>query len=111
MIDKSQEGVFKRLLEIAEVAQYDKKEQFVYQESLKDYWDLKSSMETYFMEGKEEGRELGRQEGRQEGIEEGKKEQAIKTAITLLKSNVDLSIISTSTELSVEELEKLKNEL
>ena len=62
-------------------------------------------------EGKEEGRELGRQEGRQEGIEEGKKEQAIKTAITLLKSNVDLSIISTSTELSVEELEKLKNEL
>ncbi len=35
-----QEGVFKRLLEIAEVAQYDKKEQFVYQESLKDYWDL-----------------------------------------------------------------------
>jgi predicted transposase/invertase (TIGR01784 family) len=109
--DNLQEGVFRRLLEIAEVAQYDKKEQFVYQESLKDYWDLKSSMETYFMEGKEEGRELGRQEGRQEGIEEGKKEQAIKTAITLLKSNVDLSIISTSTGLSVEELEKLKNEL
>ena len=117
--DNLQEGVFKRLLEIAEVAQYDEKQQFVYKESLKDYWDLKSVIHTYFSEGKEEGKIEGREEGKIEGREEGKiegreegkKEQAIKTAVTLLKNNIDLSIIFTSTGISIEELEKLKSEL
>jgi predicted transposase/invertase (TIGR01784 family) len=93
--DNLQEGVFKRLLEIAEVAKYNKKQQSVYQESLKDYWDLNSVVHTYFTDGKIEG----------------KKEQAIETAISLLKNNVDLTIISASTGLSMEELKKLKSEL
>ena len=52
-----EEGIFKRLLEVAEISRMDSKEQAVYQESLKEYWDLKSAMETYFEEGREEGRE------------------------------------------------------
>ncbi|WP_291723014.1 hypothetical protein [Bernardetia sp.] len=44
------EGIFKRLFEIAKM---DKNERHVYQESLKDYWDLKSAMDTYFDDGKE----------------------------------------------------------
>ncbi|WP_375563095.1 hypothetical protein ACE193_11385 [Bernardetia sp. OM2101] len=56
---------------------------------------MNSVVHTYFTDGKIEG----------------KKEQAIETAITLLKNNVDLTIISTSTGLSMEELEKLKSEL
>jgi predicted transposase/invertase (TIGR01784 family) len=88
--DNLQEGVFKRLLEIAEVAKYNKKQQSVYQESLKDYWDLNSVVHTYFTDGK--------------------KVQANETALVLLKSNVDLAIISASTGLSMEELEKLKSE-
>ena len=43
-------GIFKRLFEIAEIAKMDRKELAIYQESLKDYWDLKSVMDTYFDE-------------------------------------------------------------
>ncbi|TAE03773.1 MAG: Rpn family recombination-promoting nuclease/putative transposase, partial [Bacteroidetes bacterium] len=44
--DKPEElqfGIFKRLMELAEISCYNKKEQSVYQESLKEYWDLKSA--------------------------------------------------------------------
>ena len=51
-----EEGIFKRLLEVAEISRMDSREQAVYQESLKEYWDLKSAMETYYEDGIEEGR-------------------------------------------------------
>lgn len=50
-----EEGVFKKLFELAEIASMKTRERTVYENSLKDYWDLKSSMETYFKEGREEG--------------------------------------------------------
>ncbi|NJO01696.1 MAG: PD-(D/E)XK nuclease family transposase [Bacteroidia bacterium] len=52
-----EEGIFKKLLELAEISRMTSKEQAVYQESLKDYWDLKSAMDTYFKEGKQEGKQ------------------------------------------------------
>ncbi len=102
--DNLQAGVFRRLLEVAEVAKYDKKEQFVYQESLKDYWDLKSSMDTYFLEGKEEGRE----EGREEGKEEGKQQQAIESALIGIKEGAGNALLVKMTGLSEEEINKLR---
>lgn len=88
-----QEGIFKRLLEVVEVAQYNADEQFVYQESLKDYWDLKSSMDTYFMEGKEEGRE----------------EQAIKSALIAIKKGLENEFIEEMTGLSEGKINELRN--
>jgi hypothetical protein len=49
-------GIFKRLIEIAELATFDEAEQLDYRESLKAYWDLKSALSTSYEEGKAEGK-------------------------------------------------------
>ncbi|HMQ48985.1 MAG TPA: hypothetical protein PKA00_06085 [Saprospiraceae bacterium] len=72
------------------------KERTFYEDSLKDYWDLKSSMETYFKEGKAEG------------IAEGKKEQNIEIAKSALKNGLDVALIQKLTGLSKDEIEQLK---
>lgn len=72
-----EEGIFKKLFELAEIAKMKPKERTFYEDSLKDYWDLKSSMETYFKEGREEGKAEGRAQGLAEGKAEGKIEMAI----------------------------------
>lgn len=46
-----QEKVFQKLLEQAEIAKFDRKEQMAYQDSLKYYRDLKNSFDTYFERG------------------------------------------------------------
>lgn len=47
-------GIFKKLFELAEISRMKPKDRRVYENSLKDYWDLKSSMDTYYNEGKAE---------------------------------------------------------
>ena len=67
--------------------------------------------------GKQEGIELGKQEGielgKQEGIELGKQEgielEKIKIVKSLLKNDVDIETIIKSTDLTKEEIEKIKN--
>ncbi|NJO01515.1 MAG: PD-(D/E)XK nuclease family transposase [Bacteroidia bacterium] len=86
-----EEGIFKKLLELAEISRMTKKEQSVYHESLKDYWDLKSAMDTYF----------------EEGIEEGIK----RTAINALRKGLDIETIVELTELSAEQIEQLRSQL
>ena len=61
-----EDGVFKKLFDLAELARMEEKERTFYEDSLKDYWDLKSSMETYFNEGKAEGKAEGKVEGKVE---------------------------------------------
>ena len=65
-----------------------------------DYYDKYTKTEIYGMIEREEGKEEGREEGR----EEEKQEIAKK----LLKNNVDIEIIISSTGLSKEEIENLK---
>ena len=92
------EGIFKRLFEIAEIAKMDRKELAIYQESLKDYWDLKSAMDTYFGEGRIEGKIEGRIEGK------------IETAMNLINMGMDISQIAQATGLPLSKIEELKNE-
>jgi len=54
------------------------------------------------------GRQEGRQEGRKEGIEAGMKQEKIDIAIKMMKENLDSSLVSKVTGLSLEELHKLK---
>jgi predicted transposase/invertase (TIGR01784 family) len=60
---------------------------------------------------KEKVRKEGEMKGRKEGIEEsekkGKKEKAIEIALNLNKNNIPIEIISQTTGLPPEELEKL----
>lgn len=52
--DKFKEKIFKKLFDVAAIANYSKNEQFAYQDSLKYYRDLKNVMDTKFAEGKME---------------------------------------------------------
>ena len=83
-----EEGVFKKLFELAEIAKMKPKERTVYEDSLKDYWDLKSSMETYF--------------------KEGKAERNIEIAKMMLSDNEPIDKIIKYTKLSKEEVKELK---
>lgn len=98
-----QEKIFKKLFNTAEIAKYSKEERIAYQESLKYKRDLKNSLDTY----KEEGREEGRKEGR----EEGRKEKAVKVAEKAIKKGLDNATIQELTELSIEEIDRIRKEV
>jgi len=52
--DKFKEKIFKKLFDVAAIANYSKNELLAYQDSLKHYRDLKNVMDTKFEEGKME---------------------------------------------------------
>ena len=72
-----QEKVFTRLFEAAEIAKFDRKERYEYEESLKNYRDWFSVMETSenkgHAKGLKEGEKIGMEKGERIGMEKGKK--------------------------------------
>ncbi|MEM8642160.1 MAG: Rpn family recombination-promoting nuclease/putative transposase [Cyanobacteria bacterium P01_G01_bin.54] len=101
-----QEEVFKKLFEIAEISQFNREQLRSYENSLKYYRDLKSSMDTARDEGKAEGIAEGIGIGREEGIGMG-----IKTvALALLSEGASEALILKTTGLTAEQLERLKRE-
>ena len=79
-----QDKVFERLFEVAEIAKYDRKERYEYEESLKNYRDWFSVMETAEIRGLEKGMKKGMEKGIKQGIEKGIKqgiEKGIKQGI------------------------------
>jgi predicted transposase/invertase (TIGR01784 family) len=92
---KIREMVFMKLFEQAEIAKYDKKDRKIYEDSLKYYRDLKSSMDTYFEEGYEEG------------FGQGEKNKALITAKTMKEAGEPIDKIILYTQLTKEEIEKL----
>ncbi|NEO86684.1 MAG: hypothetical protein F6J87_20870 [Spirulina sp. SIO3F2] len=77
-----------------------------YENSLKYYRDLKNSMDTARYEGREEGIAEGIEIGRETGIDLGI--QAV--ALALLKEGVSDDIILKTTQLTPEQLQKLRQE-
>ena len=59
---------------------------------------------------REEGLREGRQEGLQEGLQEGQEAKAMEIARKLLATGADLKFISETTGLSLEQLQKLKDD-
>ncbi len=86
-----QERVFKKLFEAAEIAKFDPKEKAQYEESLKNYRDLKNVVDTSYEEGKEEGKE----------------EKVIEIILRAYKEGIDLNIISNISSKSIEEIKKI----
>jgi predicted transposase/invertase (TIGR01784 family) len=89
------DDVFSKAFEKAEIAKYGPNELDKYEDSLKTYRDLKGVIDTAFDEGK------------LEGLEEGKKEGKLETAKSLKSLGIAFEIISKSTGLTKEEIEKL----
>jgi predicted transposase/invertase (TIGR01784 family) len=65
----------------------------------------------FYQMGMREGINKGIQEGIKEGIQEGILKGVEKVALSMLKINVDINIIQTTTGLSLEEIEKLKSKI
>ena len=59
--------------------------------------------------GLQTGLQTGRQEGRQEGLQEGRQKGRQETALKLIENGIDITIISKSTGLSIDEIKALKN--
>jgi len=94
--EELQDKIFTKLFNLAEIAKMNDKERSGYQESLKDYWDLKSSMDTYYKEGFEEGEKRG------------EKKKAFEMANMMIQVGEPLEKIIQYTGLSKTEIEKLK---
>lgn len=88
----------------------NERERSVYEDSLKDYWDLKSAIDTYLKEGREEGREEGRIQGREEGRQEGQSEEKIETAKKAIERGLEISLIQELTGLPTETIQQLMEE-
>jgi len=94
--DKLRERVFEKLFATAEIAKFTPDQVRSYEDSLKYYRDMKNSLDTAKEEGLQEGREIGREE------------KAIEIARELLKNNVSLEVISSSTGLTRDQIESLR---
>nr|WP_279512459.1 PD-(D/E)XK nuclease family transposase [Candidatus Thiosymbion oneisti] len=92
---KLQESIFNKLFEQAEISNFNDEEYSEYEASLKTYRDLKNSIDT------------AREEGIEKGIEKGRREEKIMIAGKLKQQNIPPEIISRSTGLPIEEIEKL----
>jgi len=114
-----QDGIFQRLMELAEVACLTKKELGLYQESLKEYWDLDNSIDTAFMKGEqsgiEKGKELGLEEGKELGLQEGEQigvqKAKYKTAEKCLLKGFSVEETAEITELSLSEVQEIAKNL
>ena len=83
-----------------------------YEDSLKAYRDVKNSIDTALEKGREEGMAKGMEKGMAKGLEKGREEgmekEKISTARRLLSMGLSEKQVSTATELSLEEIQKLR---
>ncbi|MDE5676498.1 Rpn family recombination-promoting nuclease/putative transposase [Phocaeicola sp.] len=96
------EKIFQRLFDVAEIAKFDRKERYEYEDSLKAYRDWFSVMETAEIRGLERGMERGLQQG----IEQGRYLQLIETARKMKELGMDHDLIGRTTGLSHAEVIK-----
>ena len=122
-----QEKVFQHLFEAAEIAKFDRKERYEYEESLKVYRDWFSVMETAELrgmakgmakgiekgmakgieKGMAEGLAKGMAEGRAKGLEAGRAESLWNVALKMKQDGLDASFIAKFTGLPEEEINNL----
>ncbi|GAB4396825.1 MAG: Rpn family recombination-promoting nuclease/putative transposase [Microscillaceae bacterium] len=85
------EAIFKKLFEVAEIANYDEKERYAYHSSLKYYRDLKNVIDTAV----------------EEAVKITKDNTKSEIAKALKDEGVDWEVIMKTTQLTKEEIEKL----
>jgi len=82
-----------------------------YEDSLKAYRDIKNSIDTALEKGREEGMAKGMEKGLEKGREEGMEKEKIATARRLLSMGLSEEQVSTATELPLEEIQKLREQV
>ncbi len=97
--DILKEEVFLKGFEVAEIANFNKKELDEYEESLKIYRDWYAVVDTSFEDGVVHGIEKGIEQGIEQGV--------LNVAQTALKEGLPIELISKLTGLTKEKIEKL----
>jgi predicted transposase/invertase (TIGR01784 family) len=111
--------LFEKLFKDAEIAKFSPEERTAYQDSLKYYRDVKNSLDTARLEGEviglEKGVVIGLEKGVVIGLEkgkvEGKQERSIEVAKNAIKEGASNEFIARITNLSIQEIEKLRKEI
>jgi predicted transposase/invertase (TIGR01784 family) len=106
----------KKAINILNVMNFAPEEREAYEDRLKWLRMEANTLKKYEQKGREEGIQIGeakgREEGREEGIQigeaKGKIEEKTTIARNLLKAGLSVDLISKATDLSIEEITKLK---
>ena len=86
------------------------KDTFILHEWEKEKMDELTKL-AYEEDGHKRGLEQGREQGFVDGVKHGKMDAIIEVAKSLLKENISLDVISKCTGLSLEKIEKIKEEI
>lgn len=100
---KLQQAIFLSIFDKAQIAKFNPAERQAYEDSLKYYRDLKNVIDTARGEAKEEGILKGIELGKQEGREEEK----LIMVRAMLAQGLEISLIATITELSIERIQNM----
>ena len=111
----SQNEVFRKLAEIADVNTLTAEEHEKYDSSIKLLRDniavyqgaIREGMEKGMEKGREEGRMEGRLKGREEGLQEGREEGLAYSARQMLSSGMTKETVATILQMDIAELEEL----
>ncbi|WP_291725822.1 Rpn family recombination-promoting nuclease/putative transposase [Bernardetia sp.] len=94
-----QERIFDKVFETAEITQFNKTERSRYEDSLKVYRDIKNSLD------------YAEERGETRGIDIGKRQNQIKNAKKALEEGLSIELVAKITELTLEEIQQIKNDL
>ena len=102
-----EDAIFVQAFETAKIANYTQQELDEYEDSLKNYRDLKNVIDTAFVEGEIKGIGVGRIEGKMEGRMEGRMEEKAGLLKIMIKAGEPIEKIIEYTGLTREQIEKL----
>lgn len=94
-----QEKIFAKVMDIAELVNLDKKERKDYEESLKNYRDLKNALDSSEEKGFVKGKQIGVEETKRIGV------------INLFRQNVSLEVISQALEIDMEKVKDILKDI
>ncbi|MDN5247767.1 MAG: Rpn family recombination-promoting nuclease/putative transposase [Wolbachia endosymbiont of Tyrophagus putrescentiae] len=106
--------IIKRAYEELNRFNWSEKEFIAYEQEIKRVLDEQAILAQKLDDARDDGIKIGKEKGREEGIqigeERGRKEREVEVVKNLLKVGVPINIISQSTGLPSEEIEKLQEE-
>jgi predicted transposase/invertase (TIGR01784 family) len=100
---------FQEAFEIAKQTSWNKEELKVYDYMALKEFDEINALKTAEEKGLQKGLEKGLEKGLQKGLQKGKLEEKLTIAKNLLRVGIEVSMIATTTGLSIEQIETLKD--
>ena len=95
---------------VKEIMKFNRDErEYERMEMLENMWTIEDEKKFQLMEARREGRLSGKKQGLKEGRKEGRKEGLLKAASNLLSKGVSIEFIMEVTNLSKNEIQKLKS--